>query len=420
MKPIQSQYFQKGDTELMDNKMELAKAIKDGTLDLVCPEMQLLVCPAYSDVALKGSGVLRADKLGQLYFHLVASFKGASHNIFRQSKQPGEIHVPEDYVMLCAIDEFGREWRSNWMILDFGNQIPLPNWRIRKNLSSLLHAETTKKIDSSSVQIMIPNAPLLPLDLKTNTRKSAGDREIAWGYSFDHHTHQIDDAEITFRSENDGWLSVQANRPNAIMPTWAGLLCQSIGFVTAQTVRPAVITRKFSDRTDTHLLSGPFWRLPSMMPGPVRVKGLNEAGHFWQLLELVFKYLEQGGNGADRVIEEIEGIRRGAQGSFQTACLTLAVGIESIAKLLLNEEKPPQLDSDVIQSLLNHINAWPGDDKVKKRVEGVIRRLTETSAADLIYAWATRTGTPHGLIGKSTSQRGWGESDATDDAKIER
>jgi hypothetical protein len=446
---------------ITDYKMELAKAIKEGTLDLICPKMKLLRCPGYHEVALEGTGAIRSDNLGRLYFRLVAPFKGVVHEALQPSKPPGELLAPNDYVMLSATDEYGREWRSDPMIVNLDNQIPLPNWRVRKSISRLAYTKTVEKSDHSSVEILVPNSPLLPLDTVTQTVKKVDERETAWTRSFDHHTHHIGDAEVMFRSEDDNWLSVRASCRNAFMPTWAGLLCQSIGFVTAQTIRPVIITRSFHEREDIGLFSGPFLRLESRMPGPVRVSGLDKAGHFWRLLELFFNYLEQRGLEASTLIEEIEGVRRGSQGSFQTSCLTLAVGIESIAKLLLKDARPPKLGSDVIQSLVDHMKTWAGDCNVKKRAQKALERLTETSAADFLYAWAKRTDTPDSLVdgwknlrnprahGKAidaeqaghdlyygsvelmyrviasalgydgpilpTSQRGWGEGDSTED-----
>jgi hypothetical protein len=382
----------------MDHKLELAKAIKEGTLDLVCPKMELLICPGYHDVALSGAGAIRSDNLGRLYFRLVSPFGGLPPDVLLPSKPRGEIFEPEDHVMLSATDEYGRGWRSDPVIVNLGNQIALPNWRVRKSISSLVHRETMGKSDDSSVEILIPNCPLLPLDTVTKTVKTVGDLETGWTRSFDHHTHHIGDAVVTFCSEDDSWLSVRASSRNAFMPTWAGLLCQSLGFVTAQTIRPAIVTRRFHDREDIGLFSGPFWRVESRMPGPVRVSGLDKAGHFWRLLELFFNYLEQRGLESSALIEEIEGVRRGSQGSFQTSCLTLAVGIESIARLLLEDERPPKLGSDVIQSLVDHMKTWAGDCKVIERVEGALRRLGEISAADLMYAWATRTGASRNLM----------------------
>jgi hypothetical protein len=380
----------------MESELELAKAIKHGTLDLICPEMELRVCPGYHEVALKGTGAIRADDLARLYFRVVAPFHGPIHDVLQPSKAPGEVYSAGNHVMLRAIDENGRDWRSNWMIVNLHNRIPSPNWCIQKRLTSLFHSGTRKGSSHSSVRMLIPDCPELPFDMATHSRKTVGDREISWSSSVDNHVHLIGEAEVTFRHEEDRWLSIVATQPSAFLPAWPGLLCQALGFVTVQTLTPAVITRGFNGREDLELFSGPFWRFASVMPGPVPFNGSGGAKDFWRLVELFFRYIERIED--KRLIDEVEGIRRGARGSFQTACLTLGVGIESIAKILLKDESPPTVRAKTIQELRNHIDLWLGDASLKERAKGALARLSEISAADLMYAWANRTGTPCELV----------------------
>ncbi len=380
----------------MDRDLELAKAIKHGTLDLICPEMELLVYPGYHDIALKGPGVIRADNLGRLYFHMVAPFRGPVPDVLLPSKAPGEISSPGNHVMLRAVDENGREWRSNWMIVDLRNHVPLHNWCIRKNLVSLFHS-STRKSKNSSIQILIPDSPELPFDMATRSRKTVGDREIGGSSSIDNHVHFIGEAEVTFRRKEDRWLSIVETQPNAFSPTWPGPLCHALGFVTAQTLTPAVITRDSNGGEDLQVFSGPFWRFQSIMPGPVHFNGPEGAKDFWRLVELFFGYSERIYD--KRLLDELDGIVRGARGSFQTACLTLGVGIESITKMLLKDESQATVSSKMIRELIDYVNAWSGDTSLKKRAKEALARLLEVSAADLMYTWAARTGAPRQLVG---------------------
>ncbi len=275
----------------MNRELDLAKAIKNGTLDLICPEMELVVCPQYHEVALKGTGVIRADNLARLYFRMVAPFHGPVHDVLQPSKAPGEIYSLADHVMLRAIDEDGREWRSNPLIVNLSSSIALGNWRIKKNIASLSHSVTRRKSDQSFIKILIPDTPALPFDMATHCRKTVGDREIAWSSSVDNHVHPIGEAKVTFRREEDRWLSIAATQPSAFLPAWPGLLCHALGFATAQTLRPAVITRHFNAREDLELFSGPFWRFASPMRGPVHFSGPEGSKDFWRLVEVFFKYI---------------------------------------------------------------------------------------------------------------------------------
>jgi hypothetical protein len=240
---------------------------------------------------------------------------------------------------------------------------------IRKNIATLFHSSTRKSSNHSSIRILVPDSPVLPFDMATRSRETVGDEEISWSSSTDHHTHLIGEAKITFRREEDRFLSILAAQRSTFSPTWPGLVCHALGFATVQTLTPAVITRDFDGREDLELLSGPFWRVASVMPGPLHFNGPEDAEDFWRLVELFFKYIERIAD--KRLLDELEGIRRGACGSFQTACLTLGVGIESIAKMLLKDELPPTVSSKTIRELVDYIDSVVGrylaQGKGKKR-----------------------------------------------------
>jgi hypothetical protein len=385
---------------VLDDDVRLAIEIKAGKLDLICPEMELLVCPSYDEVALKGMGVIRSDELGKLYFRMISASSGAPHRSLLSSKRPGETYEPDDYVMLRAIDEAEREWRSNRLIVNLGNQIPLPHYLVRQNISTVLHSHERDVSEYSSVRIVVPNSPGVPLDAVTRTSRSVAGRDIGWSSAVDHHSHQIGEAEVTFRSEESGFLSISANMRGDFAPMWAELLCHAIGFATAETIRPALVTREFNGREDLELRSGPFLRYTSMMPRPIYSRGPERAGDFWRLVEVFFSYVSQEMQESKQhqLLDELEGIRRGSQGSLQTASLTLAVGMESIAKLLLDPQLHTSICGKVLEDLLRHLDAWLGDSDIKRRVRGALSGLNAVRASDLMYAWAEQTGNSKTLI----------------------
>jgi len=379
--------------------MEYARAIKEGTLELICPEMELLVCPSYHEAALKGTGVIRSDDFGRLYFRMISPFvPGATrHKALFSSKPVGEIYAPEDHVMLRAVDENGREWRSNQLPLNLSNQIALSNYHIRTNLVSIASFAERREIDYSSVRILIPNVRDLPFDMLTESRRFVAGKEAGGSFSFDHHEHKIGTAAVTFRREEDGFLSVLAGQKEPLMPTCTGLMCHSLGFALAQTMLPVVTVREFKDRSDLCLHSGPFWRYSSHMPSPVPFTG-PQGKHFWRLIELFFTHIERRQFEPDPLLDELEGVRRGAQGSFQTACLILAVGIESITRLLLRDEFSALVPRPSIQQLLDHVDSWSGDVALKGRARSALSRLADVGVADLMYSWAKKTGANKDLV----------------------
>lgn len=384
----------------MDEELKLARAIKGGSLELICPEMELLVCPAYHEIALSGTGVIRSDDLGRLYFRMVSPFSPAStrHKSLFGSRPPGELYAPEDYVMLRALDEYGDEWRSSPLRIDLSKQIPVSGYHVWSHVVSISRSRERKEANHSAVRILIPGAPELPFDMVTEERRSVDGRDIGFSFSTDHHKHSIDAATVIFRREEDGFLSVSAFQEGVFLPTWPGLMCHALGFAAAQTMAPVVIAREFRDREDLSLQSGPYWRYSSMMHSPVPFTDLQGRRDFWRLVQLLFVYVDKQQIDPNPLLDELEGVRRGSQGSLQTACLTLAVGIESIAKLLLDDEFSPLVSRPSIEPLFEHLDSWQGDAVLKERARGSLSRLGDIRAADLMYAWAKKTGVSKELV----------------------
>ena len=145
-------------------------------------------------------------------------------------------------------------------------------------------------------------------------------------------------------------------------------------------------------------LKWPTRRYSSLMPSPVPFTDLRGPRDFWRLVQLLFVYIEKQQIEPNPLLDELDGVRRGAQGSFQTACLTLAVGIESIAGLLLQDEVSSLISRPSIQPLLEHLDSWQGDVALKDRAKGALSRLADIGAADLMYAWVKKTGTNRELV----------------------
>lgn len=93
-------------------------------------------------------------------------------------------------------------------------------------------------LTQSTMTLHIPAQDRLPFDQKTTETRSVGDRRISTGWSLDHHTRTLDDAEVTFRDRGDSWLTVTATRDSPIMPDWPGLICHALEFGTARRARP--------------------------------------------------------------------------------------------------------------------------------------------------------------------------------------
>ncbi len=384
----------------MDDQFSLAKSITEGTLDLLCPQMDLLVCPAYHDKALAGSGVIRAEDQGRLYFKMAAPFTGQPPPALRRTRPAGEVYDDHDHVVLRAIDQYGREWRSNWLLIHLTVPTATPSWFVRHNLEGVMHSRSQRLLKTSRMILHIPRQNRLPFDGATTETRSVGDRQVSSGWRLDHHTRSFANAEVTFRDRGESWLTLTATRDSPIPPDWPGAMCQALEFATARRARPAVAVRAFNDREDIGLFSGPFWQYQSLLPPPVHPREPADAEGFWGLIQRFFLFIASEGPNTKTAtfLDELAGIRSGATGSVQTACLTLAIGVESLCSLLLPKPTATNTDSDDVRQLVGYLKTWKGDEVLKKRALDQIKQLSGARTVDRLYGWASEQGIDHALI----------------------
>lgn len=383
----------------MTDEFEIAKAINAGKLELLCPKMELLRCPSYHDVLLEGTGVIQTNEDGSLAFQMVAPIVPWSPDpVLNPSRPHGELYEPHDHVMLRALDYRGREWRSNWFLAKpIHPNTGSPNLLVSHRLTGLSSFAERRKSNTSEGRMYLPQQGRLSFDASTRTTRTVRGNEIETCWSCDHHVRKINDAEVEFRSEDGHWLVVTAKQSAPVMPDWGGLLCQALSFATAQSVRPAVAVREFDDRSFTHVFSGPFSSFRTYLTPPIVSLGPQTTSDFWTLVQRFVEAAKAEEARAAVLFSELDGIRSGSSGSIQTACLTLAIGIESLADLLLRDEvilRDTAMDAE-IEGLFKHIEAWSGDGRLKKRANGMLGPLRGgVRAVDRLYAFTKRNGVP--------------------------
>lgn len=383
----------------MNDELYYSNAILDGTLELICPEMSLLVCPSYHEIALKGTGVIKADKHNRLYFTMIAPNTRNIHPALLPSKLPGEICEPQEHVMLQAIDHNGNEWHSNWIVVNlYGMSHQHPNFFIQMHIEDLLSEYDWIHYMPCWQNIFIPNKLNLPFDQKTELKQRFDGKELDWGWNYDHHSQNIGEIEVNFKSVEEKWLVIKGEKQEEVMPDWPGAICQGLSLAMAREVRPVVVSREFEKRKRIQLFSGPFWHYESHLTLPVPLHP-HKIASFWDIIDKFVSHIYPINKKSVALFEELSGIRRGAQGSIQTACLTIAVGIESLAAILLETEPvKTEILKNEIRSVLDHMKKWNGDPKLLDRALGLLGQLGVTRALDRLYSWAERTNVDKRLI----------------------
>jgi hypothetical protein len=388
----------KGKTTMTD-LFKLAKAVADGTLDLICTEMQLLRCPRNEESLLNGTGVIRSDERGRLSFQMVSPVNGIPAIARRTERPHGELYELNEHVLLRALDSAGREWRSNPFIPNVTHAFGSTNWLVSQPVESLGCSLQRPSSSQSIGRLFIPRQRQLPFDRATFTTSTAGDQTVETIWSSDHHVQTIAEAEVEFRLAESDWLAITATQNTPVMPDWPGLVCQALSFATAKEVRPALAAREFSEHIYVHILSGPFGVPASHLPRPLMDISPSSTEDFWQIVQRFVEWARANESRAPALFDELSGIRNVAAASIQTACLGLAVGVESIAEALLNDpvSRAPE-ESGHIESLISLINAWDGDRGVQQRVVNMLRSMSRTRAVDRLYAFSERAEIPESLV----------------------
>lgn len=382
----------------MHDAFKLGRSVVDGDLDLLCPKMELRRCPSYHETVMTGCGVIRSNKRGELSFRLSGSVPSPFPGVFSGDKPQGTMYDIDDHVMLVALDSQGREWRSNPLLIHLKHPSEIVHGYMSRRIESLMYTRKWSSKGESIVRLYIPRQSQFPFDRQTNFERLTDETLVEGGWSIDHHVRKIGDAEVTFRKEEGDWLSVTAKQATPMMPDWPGLMCHVLAFATSDLVRPAATVRAFNEREDIGLFSGPFHQYRSLMLRPIVGLTADDAEAFWSLVEGLFVFVWDHRLSSLQFLEELDAIRTGATMSIQTACLTLAIGIEALAKELLPVVPPPGWNQEAKALLESHISAWKGDSATRNRILGWLRSKGEPRAIDCLYAWATEHDIKHTLI----------------------
>lgn len=382
----------------MIDEQKLAKDVVNGEFELLCPEMQLLSCPNYDTSLFDGTGLIRSRSGGRLLFEIVGRYDQEFPPLSKLSSPiHGQIPEPGNHVMLRAVDAFGREWRSNWVMpktFPSGNRSNI--WSVSCPLESLMNFETRPSSSMSEERLYIKMPPVLPVDQATHTTRKVGEEIHQHGWSLDHHVCTINSAQVEFRQYESHWLTVRTLQSTPVMPDWAGLMCQALSFAIAQTVRPVVAVREFNTRKDIGIFSGSFSYNRSYLTRPVPP---SETKDFWVLIQKFIEWVTSVDfSVVEDLFDELQGIRNGSMGSIQTAALTLATAVESIAFLLLDSIEVERDCSDKVDLLLKHVREWDGDCNVRHRAISILGSLKKIRTVDRLHQFAQISDTSTELV----------------------
>jgi hypothetical protein len=189
---------------------------------------------------------------------------------------------------------------------------------------------------------------------------------------------------------SSGVLSISATHSAGLPPTYTeNWLGEPLRILFGQLIFPRLVARNLGNGTTIVSIR----QCPGLIGGAARLSGLwrhDDFGHaaedFWRHYTDLLTVIAQARNfEAHKITQLYEEVIQAARSTRWIWAMTFASCIEGLANIL----EPPgrerrDADGDAVARLVKHINAWPGDSRLKQNaVQGVQRTLKTTTIIGL-------------------------------------
>ena len=191
---------------------------------------------------------------------------------------------------------------------------------------------------------------------------------------------------IRFQYEpSPGALYVTATHSAGLPPTYTeNWLGKPLRILLGQLLFPRLVARNLDNGTthvDVRPCRGPIGgaaRYAALWPGD---DGPDRKEDFWRRYSEILTMIARARNFESHEITQLyEQVIQSARGTRWIWAMTFASCIERLANIL----EPPgrdrsDADTDVVGSLVEHINAWCGDDRLKENAVNAVKRSMKTT-----------------------------------------
>jgi hypothetical protein len=191
---------------------------------------------------------------------------------------------------------------------------------------------------------------------------------------------------IRFQYEpSSGALSVTAMHSTDLPPTYTeNWLGEPLRILFGQLIFPRLVARNLGNgatRIDVRPCRGPIGgaaRYAALWPGDDFARGKED---FWRRYAEILTMIARARNyEAHEITRLYEQVIQSARGTRWIWAMTFASCIERLANIL----EPPgrdrsDTDADAVTSLVEHINAWRGEDRLKENAINAVKRSLKTT-----------------------------------------
>lgn len=377
---------------VLESDIRLLDSLVAGSLEMLCRDICFVFAHDNSQVIARGSGRVKSNPWNQLSVKVLLEVLPARDLLNKMSaKKAGELYSEDEYMILLISDESNHRWKSNPLPVAFDLLAPLhKTWE--GILSYICHADPLPT-PATRVSAYIPKPPSLYYTSVTKRESSRDGASLGHGLSVDHHTHISVHGETVFEQVEKA-LMVKLQSEKTLEEASIENAISALRLLTVTDCSPCGIFISSGAYRGLRVLSGPYVLKTSLMPSPI-LHGRRD--DFWSAISLYQSFLESRQD-RSTISSIIYDVLRGSQISFDAACLTLSIGIESLSRVLLSEGSG-QISKQELKILHDCLKGAAGvDPDVIKRAKAKLADMRSTSTADRLHAWAGNYGIDPNLI----------------------
>lgn len=373
---------------MSDELVELAQQVYSGKIDLLCSRIVARSRCGKAVNVLCGNGIVRSGSDAVLSVDFVGDVADVSHSALRRDRKPGEFYAEQDYVDLQLRDSKGTEWLVERVVVS-GEAFFFPATCVQFNLDvPTIHSTVSAALaDGEAIRFVMRKTARLPMHGTLKYREDGDDGHFVMGFKKAHQMVKV--REVSVRVESVGeCISVRLTSKTPIDRKWVQAVCIALELMTSSPWEPVVVRYESVGKQTTVIHSGPYRNFKSRMPGPLGYETLEKHVNFWSFAQplIGFFYDDVANDGANA--QDVSFVRNGSTGGFSTACLTLSIAIEALAKRLLSDAFGNPVSQADIDDLIKHMSSWKGSDRLRQRASGKLRDLGGVRPLDALREWA--------------------------------
>jgi hypothetical protein len=330
-----------------------------------------------------GSGEIRMPSLDRFEFTLKGLPDDLGYALSEIERQRRNRYDGMERFRLRGVDCEKREWSFGWTALrhTWGDD---EDWTFVGEAQGLFPRDESDTVSSKSCTELVF---LMPIDHTTGLSMSQLVlTKQADGRPRREHVLEVLGSTIRFQYEpSSGALFVTATHSAGLPPTYTeNWLGEPFRILLGQLFFPRLVARNLGDGT-THVGVRPC-RGPIGGAAPYAALWTDDDApwdkeDFWHRYSEILTVIARARNfEAHEITQLYEQIIQSVRGTRWIWAMTFASCIERLANML----KPPgrdrsDADADAVVGLVDHINAWRGDDRLKKNAINAVKRSLKTT-----------------------------------------